>query len=398
MRAVLLVLLIAACGDNTHLEDASVVPPTDGRIACEVVDGEPELRLQLVADGLARPVGLVSPPGDPRLFVVEQTAGRIRIIDPGDVLRDAPFLDIDDDTAGGYEQGLLTIAFHPGYGDNGQFYLSYARAGDDALVVEAWKVDPVDPYRADPGSRRVLLEVPHTKPYHYGSDMHFGADGLLYVSVGDGGPQRDPEQHGQARDTLRGKLLRIDVDHTDGDLPYAIPDDNPFVGEAGVRPEIFAYGLRNPWRFTIDRETQHLFIADVGFDSGEELDVIPAGTSGQDFGWSILEADECMDPGACDRTGLTPPLRFYAHLDGCAIVGGPVYRGCAMPGHHGKLFFGDFCDGWVHTLVYEDGAIVNETAHPGLQSVNLSAFGTDAGGEVYVMDFELGTVSRIVPR
>jgi len=398
-EAILMIALaaLAGCGDDVRARpDAGPLADLDAG-ACEPVFGEPALGLQLVASGLAHPVGITAPPGDPRLFIVEQTSGRIRVIAPGDVLLDAPFLDISDDTAGGYEQGLLTIAFHPRYADNGRFFLSYARGGDDALVVEEWLVDPTDPDHADRGSRRVILEVPHSKPYHYGSMLAFGADGLLYVSVGDGGPQLDPEEHGQDLTSLRGKLLRIDVDHRGAGEGYAIPDDNPFADDADRRGEIWAYGLRNPWRFTIDPDSQHIFIGDVGFDSAEEIDVIPAHTPGLDFGWSVLEGAECLDPGDCDTTGLVPPTYVYSHADGCAIVGGPVYRGCRMPGHRGKLFFGDFCDGWVRSLIYSNGTAGFLTDYPGLQIANVSAIGTDAAGELYLADFDAGEVSRVVP-
>jgi glucose/arabinose dehydrogenase len=395
-RFALALVGLLGCGDDWKISPDAAIEVQDAPTTCEVTEGEPALALERVADDLGHPIGLVSPPGDARLFVIEQQAARVRIIDPGDLLRDEPFLDIHDDTARGYEQGLLTIAFHPHYADNGRFFLSYARGGDDALVVEEWHVDPGDPYRADPSTRRILLEVPHSTNYHYGSALVFGPDGYLYVSSGDGGPQRDPEQRGQALDTLRGKLLRIDVDHDDGDLPYTIPDDNPFAGDPTKRGEIWAYGLRNPWRVTFDAETATFFIGDVGFDSVEELDALPAATPGVDFGWSVLEGSECQG-ARCDTRGFTPPIYEYRHTDGCAVIGGPVYRGCAMPGHHGRLFFADFCNGWVRSLRYTDGAVSDVTLHESLQLPTVANFGTDALGELYVMDFDSCTIDRIVP-
>jgi hypothetical protein len=386
----------AGCGD-----DAVARPDAgpDAASLCEVTHGEPALGLERVADGLDRPVHLTAPPGDPRLFVLELTDGTVRIIGADGALRDPPFLGIDDEIGAGFEQGILSLAFHPRYADNGRFYLSWARDGDDALVVEEWQVDPGDPDRADRGSRRTLLEVPHTVDFHYGAHLAFDARGRLLISVGDGGPQLDPEGHGQDLASLRGKLLRIDVDRRDGELPYAIPDDNPLVGDPGARPEILAWGLRNPWRFAIDPASQHVYLGDVGFDTTEEVDVLPAEAAGANFGWAVLEgADECMDPEACDPAGLTPPAWSYDHGEGCAVIVGAVYRGCAMPGHHGKLFVGDFCGGWVKSLIYSRGEVGFVTEHPELAVADLSAIGVDALGELYLLDFDQGTVDRVVPR
>ena len=394
--SAVLAALLAACGDNVKpaADAMSPEPP-----ACDVAGGEPALALERVADGLREPVHLTSPPGDPRLFVVELDAGRITILDRDGTERPRPFLQITDEIGNGFEQGLLSLAFHPRYADNGRFVISWARDGDDALVVEEWRVS-ADPDRADPDSRRVLLAIDHTTSFHYGAHVAFGADGLLYVASGDGGPQLDPEGHGQDLGSLRGKLLRVDVDREDAELPYAIPPDNPFVGVAGARPEIYAYGLRNPWRFAIDPVRGHVFLGDVGFDSGEEVDVIPVGTAGQNFGWPIVEgASDCVDDVACDTTGLVPPIYEYDHRgDQCAVIVGPVYRGCGMPGHRGKLFVGDFCEGWVRTVVYGEGEVLAVTDHPALAIPGaLSAFGEDADGELYLLDHDEGTIDRIVP-
>ena len=385
---------LAACGDNDLAVDASIVEDAD--LSCEPAPGEPGLRLERVASDLVKPVGLISPPGDGRLFVIEQQRSAVRIVDPGDILRDAPFLRIDADTGNGYEQGLLGLVFHPAYADNGRFFLSYAATGaDGALVVEEWRVDPTDPYTADPSSRRVVLEVPHTRNFHYGADLRFGPDGLLYLSAGDGGPQEDPEGHGQSLASLRGKILRIDVDGTE---PYEVPPDNPFVGTPEARPEIWAFGVRNPWRISIDPPTGDLYFGDVGFTSAEEVNLLPAGVSGANFGWATIEgSDRCVDPPDCDTGDLVPPIFEYAHDDGCAVILGPVYRGCAMPGYHGRLFVADFCDGWVRSLTITDGAVTAVAAHPELTLDTISAFGIDAAGELYLLDFDGGTVDRVVP-
>jgi glucose/arabinose dehydrogenase len=395
---VALALAPAACGDDAAAPDGRPPQPPDAG-PCEPAIGEPALALERVTDEVRKPVHLVSPPGDPRLFVLELDRGIVRIFDRDGTRREPPFLQIDDEIGAGFEQGILSLAFHPRYPDDPRFFVSWARDGDDALVVEEWRVSG-DPDRADRGSRRRLFEIPHTVNFHYGAHLAFGPDGLLYVASGDGGPHDDPEGHGQDLGSLRGKLLRVDVDRRDDGLPYGIPADNPFVGRAGARPEVWALGLRNPWRFWIDPPTRHTFIGDVGFFTTEEIDVVPGGAAGLNFGWAVVEGDRCVDPQACDRTGLTPPVHSYGHVPGqcAAVIVGPVYRGCAMPGHHGKLFFADFCAGRVQSLVYSAGEVAFLTAYPDLTVPGaLSAFGVDSLGEMYVLDFDEGTIDRIVP-
>lgn len=389
-------LFLAACGDN-HLRPDARPPQPDG--GCVPVQGAPALALERIASGLNRPVDLAAPPGDARKFVIEQDLGRIRVIQPDGELDPDPVLTVEA-LGLAREQGLLALAFHPRFASNQRLFVSWSRASDNALVVDEYWMRQDDPDRADPDSRRTVLEVPHTSNFHYGSDLEFGADGLLYVAVGDGGPRLDPEGHGQDLGSLRGKLLRLDVD---GAWPYEIPDDNPFARTAGARGEIFALGLRNPWRFGIDALTGDIAIGDVGDNSREELNILPAGVDGVNFGWAIYEgASECLvddqGPDACARDPLTFARYEYPHAEGCSIIGGPIYRGCAMPGHHGKAFFGDHCGGWVRTMPvvspFPDPQI---EAHDGLDVVNLAAFGTDRDGEIYVLDYAEGTVSRVVP-
>lgn len=393
-------LLGAGCGDNLpYIPDAGPPLGIDAG-PCEVTIGEPVLALERVAEGMRKPVQLVSPPGDPRRFVIELDIGQIRLLSPDGTLLDDAFLDIDDDIGSGFEQGLLSLAFHPRHADNGRFYISWARDGDNALVVEEWRIDPDNPDRADPRTRRILLEVEHDTNFHYGAHLAFGPGGLLFVAVGDGGPQRDAAGRAQDLGSLRGKLLRIDVDRQQGELPYGIPADNPLVGVEGQRGEIWAYGLRNPWQFTIDPLTQNIFLGDVGFDSAEEINAIPAGAPGPlNFGWAVVEgATECQGPPGCATDGLTAPIHQYAHSEGCAIIGGPVYRGCAMPGHHGKLLFSDFCQGWVRSLVYSGGSTAFLTSHPGLSDGStVGGFGVDSLGEVYLLRHDEGTIDKIVP-
>jgi hypothetical protein len=384
-------VLVAACGDNIEFHPDARPPQPDG--GCLPVEGAPALALELVVSGLDHPVDLASPPHDARRFVVEQDLGQVRLIDVDGTLVKAPVLVIDG-FGGSREQGLLSIAFHPQFATNQRLFVSWARGSDEALVVDEYRMREDDPDRVDHDSRRTILEVEHTSDFHYGSDLEFGADGMLYLTVGDGGPRLDPEGHGQDLGSLRGKLLRLDVD---GVFPYEIPDDNPFVSTAGARGEIWALGLRNPWRFGIDAVTGDIVLGDVGDNSREELDVIPGGVGGVNFGWARYEgANECLvDAPGCDRDGLTFSSYEYTHNEGCAIVGGPVYRGCAMPGHHGKAFFADHCEGWVRSLQLSAPTVPE--VHDGLHVVNVGAFGTDRDGEIYVLDHAEGTVSRVVP-
>jgi glucose/arabinose dehydrogenase len=382
------VFLSGCWGDNR------LATPDAGPV-CIPVPGRPALTLERVGRGLDMPIALTAPPGDERLFVISKSDAEVVILDRNGDVHDGPFLSVDDEAGNGYEQGLLALAFHPDYATNGRFFISWARRADAALVVEEWHVSG-DPDRADPSSRKVLFEVDHTTDYHYGAHLAFGPDGFLYIGSGDGGPQRDPEDHGQSLDTLRGKLLRIDVDHGD---PYAIPPDNPFAGMSGTRDEIYAYGLRNPWHFDFD-PAGRIWIGDVGFSSREEVDINPTATPGLDFGWNVLEGDRCMDgTTTCDRTGKVDPVWVYEHTDdNCAVVLGPVYRGCSMPDRQDDVFVADFCGAWVKTLRLDDAGAVVATDEPGLQLIGaLGAFGEDGFGEVYVLDHDEGTIDRIVP-
>jgi glucose/arabinose dehydrogenase len=354
----------------------------------------------VIATGLRRPVSVATLPDgteqDP-LFVVAQHDAAVWVVGSNGVIRPEPFLQIFDDVDSAMEQGLLAMVFHPSFPTDPRVFITYARF-DDNLVLEEWRVSD-DGTVADPETRRVLLDIPHTSDFHYGAHLAFGPDGFLYVASGDGGPQFDRDGHAQNLDSLRGKVLRIDVDTAEAGPPYGIPDGNPFIGMG--RPEVFAYGLRNPWSFGF-AASGHLFIADVGFDSSEELDVIPGGSNGgQNFGWPILEgATECIEPTECDTTGLTAPIHEYLHQDGCAISGVVAYDGCSMPGHRGKVFFTDFCSGWVRSLVYSASppGIAFLTEWPMLlQTEQLSKLVTGANGEMLLLGYQTGTIWKIVP-
>lgn len=301
----------------------------------------------LVAAGLERPLFLTHA-GDRsgRLFVVEQS-GTIRIINQ-DVLRKAPFLDVRDRVAtDGPERGLLGLAFHPDYPRNGRFFVNYTRQPDGATVVAEYRRGGAqdEAFRDE----RVLMVVLQPEPNHNGGMVAFGPDGYLYVGFGDGGGVGDPFDRAQNPNELLGKIVRIDVDHGD---PYAIPADNPFA-KAGGRPEIYAVGLRNPWRFSFDSNTAELWVADVGQKKWEEVDLV---TRGGNYGWRVMEGFHCFNPAvSCQTRGLAMPVMEYTHEEGrCSIIGGYVYRGRAVPALRGAYVSGDFCSGEVFAFRQSD--------------------------------------------
>jgi len=347
-----------------------------------------QLRLEVVADGLDAPVLVTSPPGDPRLFVVEKP-GRIRLVDAA--AAHPAFLDITALVGEeGLEQGLLGLAFHPGYADNGRFFVHYTDTGGRS-VVAGYRVS-ADPDRADPESIRVLLVEEQPRRNHNGGMIAFGPDGHLYVAFGDGGGAGDPFDHGQRPETRLGAILRLDVDGPDGSL---VPPDNPFAA-AGGAPEVWAYGLRNPWRFSFDGGL--LYIADVGQSAWEEVNVVGAAAAGLNFGWPILEGEECFAAPGCSTDGLEMPVLVYSHAEGCSVTGGYVYRGAAIPELDGHYFYGDWCGGWIRSFRYRDGEAVDRADwSEDLGDVGrVVSFGIDSSGEVYVVVQE-GLVFRLVP-
>ncbi|OGF04610.1 MAG: hypothetical protein A2W00_02405 [Candidatus Eisenbacteria bacterium RBG_16_71_46] len=347
------------------------------------------LRLETVAEGLAAPVYLTAPSGDPRLFVVEQD-GRVLVLENGR-LRPQPFLDLRDRVRSGGEQGLLSLAFHPRYAENGFFYVDYTDRNGDTRI-ERYRVSR-DPNRADPSSGRLLLRIVQPYSNHNGGLVLFGPDGMLYVGMGDGGSGGDPQGNGQNRSTLLGKLLRIDVDRG---APYAIPPDNPFASGKGGRPEIWAWGLRNPWRYAFDREAGLLYIADVGQNRWEEIDVAPADRPGLDYGWNVMEGNHCYAAPRCDASGLWPPTVEYPHPQGCSITGGFVYRGRDIPALVGHYVFSDYCSGWLRSFRHVDGRAVDLRQWDVGKIGSVSSFGLDGTGELYVLTLQ-GRVLRLAP-
>lgn len=374
---------VAACGGTPSTEvgaGADTVPVSQGA----------SLRVQAVVQGLTRPVELLSPAGDRRLFVVEQP-GRIRIIEDGQLVA-TPFLDITDRVgSSSNEQGLLGLAFHPSYGSNGHFYVNYTdRQGD--TQIERYTVGP-NRNRADPATAKRLLTVDQPYANHNGGQVVFGPDGMLYIPLGDGGSANDPQGHGQNLGSLLGKILRIDVDRGE---PYGIPADNPFVGRAGARGEIWAYGVRNPWRIDFDGSEGLVYIADVGQNAYEEVHVARASEAGINFGWNRMEGTHCFRAETCDRAGLHVPQLEYPHAEGCSIAGGDVYRGRALPALAGHYLYGDYCQGWVRSFRYSNGAVTDRRNWSLGQLGQILAFGEDSEGELYVLSMN-GTVYRIVP-
>jgi glucose/arabinose dehydrogenase len=351
-----------------------------------------DVTLQPIATGLNQPVALTHA-GDTRLFITEQT-GTIRIYDALG-LRVTPFLDIRAIVLSGGERGLLSVAFHPQYRDNGLFFVYYTnRNGDNSLA--RYKVTS-DPDRADASTGTILLTIPHPSfANHNGGQLQFGPDGYLYIGTGDGGSAGDPNNNAQNLSQLLGKILRIDVDHGS---PYAIPPSNPFAQRAAARGEIWAYGVRNPWRFSFDRATGDLWIGDVGQDAFEEVDFQPATSiGGENYGWRKMEGLHCYNPSSnCIDAGVTFPILEYSHAGGaCSISGGYRYRGTQIPSLKGAYLYGDYCSGTISKATQVGAIWISSTLFT--TTLRISAFGEDLSGELYVMDVARGIVYKLLPR
>jgi quinoprotein glucose dehydrogenase len=406
--AVIVSLNVVACGAGSPGEAAAVpsAPPAEMPPAGDI----PEIRLVPVyaAMSFRRPI-LVTHAGDGsgRLFVAEQT-GRVLVV-AKDSMATEPgvFLDLRDLVFDRHnEEGLLSLAFHPDYRTNGTFYVFHSADEPRRGVLARYTVSADDPDRADPASREVILEVGQKWGNHNGSTVLFGPDGYLYVSLGDGGWANDPLGSGQDLGTLLGAILRLDVDRPGPDRPYSIPADNPFVNTPGARGEIWAYGLRNVWRMSFDRETGDLWAGDVGQNSWEEIDLI---VRGGNYGWNIREGKH---PFGRDRDGATSTAAFidpvveYGRKLGISTTGGHVYRGPAHPALRGVYFYADYASGRIWGLRY-DGAAV--TAHREVLGNGagryVASFGEDEAGELYVCTFDKlgskrsrGRIQRIVPK
>lgn len=374
-----------------------------GHAPAQPLADDAELSLELVVGGLQQPVHVVAPPADrQRLFVAEQVTGLVRVVVDGALLP-TPFLDLSTRLTSTGENGLLSLAFHPDFANNGRCFVYYNDL-QGATVLEEYAVVPPTADVAVPDSGIVLLTMMQPFPQHNGGILAFGPhDGRLYLSTGDGGGAADPLDQGQDLSSLLGKVLRLDVD---SGSPYAIPSDNPFVGVSGAREEIWAYGARNPWRGSFDSATGDLWIGDVGQSDREEVDRLAAGVAGVNLGWRCAEGTLCTFAKgcACPSPSFADPIHEYDHNDGCAIVGGHVYRGPALPGLNGTFFFGDYCTGRIWSFVF-DGQTKTELRERTLELLHpnggglgrISTFGLDGQGELLIASYNLGEVYRVVP-
>jgi glucose/arabinose dehydrogenase len=356
----------------------------------------PGIRLEkVISKAVDHPV-CITHDGTQRLFIVEQP-GRIRLMIDGQLKKPA-YLDIHDHVEYGGEMGLLSVAFHPNFANNGLLYVNYTRKNPKLkTVISEFKVEP-SAEKVDASSERVILTIDQPFGNHNGGQLQFGPDGYLYIGMGDGGARDDPHNNGQNPQSLLGKILRIDINQRDGNLGYGVPKDNPFVDRSDIRPEIWALGQRNPWRFTFDRETHTCYSGDVGQDTYEEVNVI---VKGGNYGWNVREALH----GFAKRDGkkivefkgagpLIDPIKEYHHRDGLSITGGYVYRGKAVPALVGWYVYADYSSGRIWGLKYEDGKVTGD-AELLKQNVQPTSFGEDLAGEMYICDYG-GSIWRIV--
>ncbi len=394
----LAVVVAGACGgddDDGDSLSATTVPSTSSTTAAPGTTSEPPpppladvaVTLTEVAEA-DTPMALVTRAGTDTLYVAERE-GRVRPLAGGAL--GEPILDISDDVVTSSEQGLLDIEFSA---DGAVLYVSYSVAPDGDTRVASY---PVAGDTVDTAGRRELLAVEQPYPNHNGGDIEIGPDGYLYVALGDGGSGGDPEGNGQDTQALLGKILRLDPAATTGD-DYGIPADNPFADGAGGAPEVWLYGVRNPWRITFDAETGDLWVADVGQDAFEEIDLLPAadgGGRGANLGWNEMEGAHPFEGGSNPDGGVLPVFEYDREDGGCSVTGGVVYRGTAIPGLVGAYLFTDYCDGRLRAIRAEGGQTTDETTFDA-EGTNLVSFGTDSSGEVYVLSLD-GGIYRLDP-
>lgn len=370
-------LIILFCSFSSRTSD-------NAQIEREVI----QLELEPVLAGLSSPVYVTgAKDGSNRLFIVEQ-GGRIKVLQPG-ATTPAVFLDISSRVLFGGERGLLGLAFHRDFSNNRRFFLDYTRQPDGATVIAEYRASESNPNLAEFNETTVLV-IPQPFANHNGGMIAFGPDRFLYIGMGDGGSANDPGNRAQDLNNLLGKILRIDVDNANGAIPYSSPADNPFFGAAAGRDEVYAFGMRNPWRFSFDRLTGDLYVGDVGQNAWEEIDII---TRGGNYGWRVAEGNHCnpsIGGGLCSLIGLVPPVAEYLHTAGrCSTTGGYVYRGAKQTLPSGTYVYADFCSGELFSLSGGAQSLLLDTG------MNISSFGEDEAGEIYVVGLG-GTVHRLI--
>ena len=397
LRAIISVLALSLLGlPLRQLEPLATA--SDAMAESEAAIGFPSIRLEKLVDGLVNPLGIIAYPGiEDRLLVVEQR-GTVRAIDlkAGEpaVIAATAFLDLQDRVVAGGEKGLLGFAFHPEFRKNGKLYVNYT-AKDPGLktIISEFKFSPALG-RVDEKTERRILTFEQPYENHNGGQIAFGPDGMLYIGTGDGGAAFDPHFNGQSKKTLLGKILRIDVSPSEN---YAIPKDNPFAGVSDLRGEIWAYGLRNPWRFSFDPKTGELWVADVGQNKMEEIDLV---TKGGNYGWNIVEGTNCLSTRyQCVDPSLIPPIFTYGRDQGFSITGGYVYRGSKIPALEGTYVYGDFGSGriWALRRRREGTGSTVESKQLLQVGMGISSFGVDDAGELYVADHRNGAIHRVIP-
>ena len=381
-RIVLLIVGVVALAGLLAC-DSELPPPTTNILVERVF---PDLSFQEMTN-------LVQPDDTSGLIFITEQRGIIYSFSAGSPQQADIFLDITDRVnRGGNEEGLLGLAFGPDYQENGYFYIYYSAADPSRSVLSRFNLDEEDTDVADPESEVIIIEIPQPYSNHNAGQLAFGPDGYLYIALGDGGSAGDPLGNGQNLGTLLGSILRIDVSGLSAPWDYEIPADNPFVGTEGAREEIWAYGLRNPWRFSFDSETGLLWAGDVGQSSWEEIDIIAKGAN---YGWNIMEGSHCYSPATgCNQSGLTLPVVEYDHSQGCSVTGGYVYRGDQIPSLQGYYIYGDYCSGNIWALAY-NGSVVTENILLVDSGLSITSFGEDLAGNLYILDRQGGIYTLV---
>jgi len=382
VRIMLLAVGVVALVSLLACDEEPNIPP----VSIQVERVFPDLSFQEMTN-------LVQPDDTSDLIFVTEQRGVIYAFSANNSQQADIFLDITDRVnRGGEEEGLLGLAFGPDYRENGYFYVYYSAADPTRSVLSRFSLDQENTDVADPESEVIIMEVEQPFSNHNGGQLAFGPDGYLYIGLGDGGGAGDPQGNGQNLGTVLGSILRIDVSGLSAPGDYEIPADNPFVGTEGARAEIWAFGLRNPWRFSFDLETGLLWAGDVGEHEREEIDII---TKGANYGWNIMEGSHCYSPATgCNQSGLTLPLVDYDHSQGCSVTGGYVYRGDQVASLQGYYIYGDYCSGNIWALAY-NGSVVTENILLVDSGLSITSFGEDPAGNLYILDRQGGIYTMV---